>query len=100
VGSGAVIVLDESVAMPAFLTGLLRFFEAESCGKCTPCRVGTREARMVAERLADRRARPSDRAELTRLARLMGATSLCGLGQSVAWPVESALTHFGDEFGA
>lgn len=98
-GSGAMLILDESVPVPTVLTWLLRFFEVESCGKCTPCREGTREVRLICERMASANPRTEDLAELRSLARLMNLTSLCGLGQSVAWPVESALRHFGGEFG-
>jgi NADH:ubiquinone oxidoreductase subunit F (NADH-binding)/NADH:ubiquinone oxidoreductase subunit E len=98
-GSGAMLILDESVPVPEVLTWLLHFFEVESCGKCTPCREGTREARLVCERIAKGQGGTKDVAELKRLARLLDRTSLCGLGRSVAWPVESALRHFGDEFG-
>jgi NADP-reducing hydrogenase subunit HndC len=94
-GPGAIIVLDESVSIPTVLTWLLRFFEVESCGKCTPCREGTREARWICERITQGKANTEDLAEFRRLARLMSLTSLCGLGQSVAWPLESALRHFG-----
>jgi NADH:ubiquinone oxidoreductase subunit F (NADH-binding)/NADH:ubiquinone oxidoreductase subunit E len=97
-GSGAMLILDESVHVPTLLGWLLHFFEVESCGKCTPCREGTREVRLICERIAARGARTGDLAELRRLSCLMNVTSLCGLGQSVAWPVESALRHFGDEF--
>jgi NADH:ubiquinone oxidoreductase subunit F (NADH-binding) len=97
-GSGAVIVLDESVSVPAFLACLLHFFEEESCGKCTPCREGTREARAACERIAAGRGTPSDLDDLRRLARLLDLTSFCGLGRSAAWPVESALRHFEGEF--
>jgi NADH:ubiquinone oxidoreductase subunit F (NADH-binding)/NADH:ubiquinone oxidoreductase subunit E len=97
-GPGAVLILDDSVAVPRLLTWLLHFFEMESCGKCTPCRVGTREARQVCERIAAGRGSGEDVVELKRLARLLDLTSLCGLGRSVAWPVESALRHFGEEF--
>jgi NADH-quinone oxidoreductase subunit F len=95
-----VIVLDETVSIPTLLTWLLNFFELESCGKCTPCREGTREARRLCERIAAARGRSADVAGLARLARLMHVTSLCGLGQSVAGPVESALQHFSEEFSA
>jgi NADH-quinone oxidoreductase subunit F len=98
-GSGGMFAFDESVPVPTLLTWLLRFFEAESCGKCTPCREGTREARAACERIAGGAGRPDDVAALRRLARQMDLTSLCGLGRSVAWPVESALRHFGGEFG-
>jgi NADH-quinone oxidoreductase subunit F len=89
---------DESLPVPTLVAWLLRFFEAESCGKCTPCREGTREARAVCERIAGGAGRPGDVDALRRLARQTGLTSMCGLGQSVAWPVESALQHFGGEF--
>jgi NADH-quinone oxidoreductase subunit F len=97
-GSGAMLILDESVSAVALLGWLLRFFEAESCGKCTPCREGTREARILVERIGRGQGRTGDVEELNRLARMLGATSFCGLGQSVAWPIESALKHFGHEF--
>jgi NADH:ubiquinone oxidoreductase subunit F (NADH-binding) len=99
-GSGAMIILDESVSVPRMLTWLLHFFEVESCGKCTPCREGTREARLICERVAGGRGSMADLAALGRLASLMNRTSLCGLGQSVAWPVESALRHFHAEFAS
>lgn len=97
-GSGAMLVIDDSVTLPTVLSWVLQFFEAETCGKCTPCREGTREARRVVERIAMGRGRPGDLDELRRLARFMNATSLCGLGQSTAWPVLSALDHFEQEF--
>jgi NADP-reducing hydrogenase subunit HndC len=97
-GSGAMIILDESVSIPAALTWLLHFFEVESCGKCTPCREGTREARLLCERFAAGRGSAEDLAELNRLARMLDLTSFCGLGRSVAWPIESAIRHFSGEF--
>jgi NADH:ubiquinone oxidoreductase subunit F (NADH-binding) len=97
-GSGAMVILDESIPVPAMLTWLLQFFEVESCGKCTPCREGTREARVICERFAAGRGNPEDLAELKRLARVLDLTSFCGLGRSVAWPIESALRYFENEF--
>jgi NADH:ubiquinone oxidoreductase subunit F (NADH-binding) len=97
-GSGAMIILDETVSIPMLLASVLHFFEVESCGKCTPCREGTRELRLLCGRIAEQRAQPADAVELARLARLIQLTSFCGLGQSVAGPVESALRHFGAEF--
>jgi NADH-quinone oxidoreductase subunit F len=99
-GSGAILILDQSVSIPRLLCAVLHFFEVESCGKCTPCREGTREARRLAEQIAARRGTPRELAELGRLARQMNLTSLCGLGQSAAWPIESALRHFEAEFAA
>ena len=97
-GSGPIIILDESVSIPQVLSSVLHFFEMESCGKCTPCREGTREVRRLCERLANLRANHSDLSELKRLAHQMNLTSLCGLGQSVALPIESALRYFEAEF--
>jgi NADH-quinone oxidoreductase subunit F len=96
-GSGAMFILDESVSAATLLDWLLHFFESESCGKCTPCREGTREARILIERLAAGGA-AADVEKLRGLARLMKTASFCGLGQSVAIPIESALRHFGADF--
>jgi NADH:ubiquinone oxidoreductase subunit F (NADH-binding) len=97
-GSGAILILDQSASIPQLLCSVLHFFEMESCGKCTPCREGTREARRLTERIAAGHGARSDLAELKGLARQMSLTSLCGLGQSAAWPIESALQHFETEF--
>ncbi|MCE9526934.1 MAG: NADH-quinone oxidoreductase subunit NuoF [Planctomycetales bacterium] len=99
-GSGAVFILDTSVSAVNLLHWLLLFFEHESCGKCTPCREGTREARLVVERILRDQGRADDGDELRQLAKMLRLTSLCGLGQSVAMPIESALQHFGNEFSA
>ena len=99
-GSGAMLILDTSVSAVDLLLGLLRFFEFESCGKCTPCREGTREARILVERIAGGKGRAADIAELNRLAKMLHMASFCGLGQSVAMPIESALEHFGCEFAS
>ncbi|HXV83787.1 MAG TPA: NADH-ubiquinone oxidoreductase-F iron-sulfur binding region domain-containing protein, partial [Candidatus Binatia bacterium] len=97
-GSGVILVLDESASIPRLLCSVLHFFEMESCGKCTPCREGTREARRLTEQFAAGHGTRSDLTELKRLAVQMNLTSLCGLGQSAAWPIESALQHFEAEF--
>jgi NADH-quinone oxidoreductase subunit F len=99
VGSGGMLVLDDSVTVVELLLWLLRFFEVESCGKCTPCREGTREARMLLERLVTSGPAPGDGDRLRHLSRMLHATSLCGLGQSVALPIDSALDRFAEEFG-
>jgi NADH:ubiquinone oxidoreductase subunit F (NADH-binding)/NADH:ubiquinone oxidoreductase subunit E len=94
-GSGAIIVADDSVTIPRMLHWLLWFFEQESCGKCTPCRIGTRQARQILDRIAAGRTDSNDLPRLRELAQMLGNTSLCGLGQSAAWPIQSALVHFG-----
>jgi NADH:ubiquinone oxidoreductase subunit F (NADH-binding) len=97
-GAGAFLVADESVSVVAFLRELLHFFAVESCGKCTPCRVGTYRAHRILERMAAGEGRPSDWEELQALAATLRNTSFCGLGQSVAIPMLSAMQHFADEF--
>jgi NADH:ubiquinone oxidoreductase subunit F (NADH-binding) len=97
-GSGAIFVMDESVSVPKLLRWLLHFFEVESCGKCTPCREGTLAARQIVHRLENDNARRDDIEQLARLSKMLRLTSLCGLGQSVAWPIDSALKNFPKEF--
>ena len=97
-GSGGMLVCDQSVSPLRMLRELVRFFEFESCGKCTPCRVGTHEARKILDRILAGESLPNDRARLKDLANLLQDTSLCGLGMSVSKPVQSALEHFPDCF--
>ena len=99
-GAGAFLICDQSVSPVAFLRELMHFFEAESCGKCTPCRIGTRQAREILDRMAGGRGRAGDVIELTRLAEILLTASFCGLGQSAALPLKSALKHFAGDFEA
>jgi NADH-quinone oxidoreductase subunit F len=93
-GSGAVIVLDDTVELEAFLLRIARFFRDESCGQCVPCRVGTvrqEEAlkRILSER--DESLRENDIALLSDIAQAMRDASICGLGQTAANAIGSAL---------
>ncbi len=97
-GAGSFLICDQNTSPVAFLRELLAFFAAESCGKCTPCRVGTWRSLEILNRLAAGEGRKGDVDELRALADNMQAASFCGLGQSVAIPMNSALTHFGAEF--
>jgi len=98
IGVGAALVCDISVSPVALLRELLHFFEVESCGKCTPCREGTRQARQILDKLMAGDA-PIDSIErLFKLSSLMGSASFCGLGISVQWPIDSALEHFEEAF--
>lgn len=99
-GAGAFLICDQTVSPVALVRELLHFFEVESCGKCTPCRIGTQEARVILDRLASQRGQPGDVAELTRLAEVLQTASFCGLGQSAAMPIQSALAHFAEVFQA
>lgn len=97
-GAGAFLICDQTVSPVALLRELLAFFAAESCGKCTPCRVGTWRALEILTRMTGGKGRTGDTDELKRLAELMRDSSFCGLGQSVGIPMLSALTHFEAEF--
>ena len=97
-GSGGMLICDQSVSPLRMVRELVRFFELESCGKCTPCRIGIHEARRILDRMLAGEELPADRARLADLADLLQATSLCGLGMSVSNPIQSALRHFPDSF--
>jgi NADP-reducing hydrogenase subunit HndC len=99
-GAGAFLICDERVSPVAMLRELLHFFTVESCGKCTPCREGTRRSHDLLIRLADGQGMDGDLEELIALADVMQAASFCGLGQSVHLPVKSAFAHFAREFSA
>ncbi|HSG73276.1 MAG TPA: NADH-ubiquinone oxidoreductase-F iron-sulfur binding region domain-containing protein [Planctomycetaceae bacterium] len=98
-GTGAVLVCNSSVSVPAVLRQLLHFFEVESCGKCTPCRVGTSEARQLLDQLLAGQGTTADLARFEALSRTL-KLSLCGLGTSVPIPIASALRHFRNQFEA
>ncbi len=97
-GAGAFLVADQSVDPVAFLREELRFFAYESCGKCTPCRVGTHRSFEILERMASGNGKAGDNAELRMLANHMTQASFCGLGQSVGIPINSAMEHFSEDF--
>jgi NADH:ubiquinone oxidoreductase subunit F (NADH-binding) len=99
-GAGAFLICDQQVSTVAFLSNLLNFFRNESCGKCTPCRVGTHRAHEILEGMAQQKGNPGDIEELRRLTDCMFDSSFCGLGQSVPIPVRSALDNFTEEFVA
>ena len=91
VGSAAVVVLSDRDDMRAVVGNLLRFFEDESCGQCTPCRVGCEKILALMDRPV------WDRALMTELAGAMRDASICGLGQAATNPVTSALRFFGED---
>ncbi len=97
-GAGAFLVCDQTVSVVAFLRELLHFFASESCGKCTPCRVGTWRAYEILARMASGEGQKGDVEELKALANNMMLASFCGLGQSVPIPLNSALNRFAAEF--
>ena len=91
VGSGAVIVLDETAALWDVVLRVARFFQEESCGQCVPCRVGTQRQWEIVARLAAGQPRPGDAALLREIAAAMTDASICGLGQTASGAVLSAL---------
>jgi NADH-quinone oxidoreductase subunit F len=94
------VVLDERDCMVDMARFFLRFTQAESCGKCTFCRIGTKRMLEVLERLCDGRGRPDDLEKLETLADYVGRGSLCGLGQTAPNPVLTTLRYFEDEYRA
>ena len=97
-GSGAVIVMDESTCMVKALERLAFFYYEESCGQCTPCREGTNWMYRIIHRIENGQGRPGDLDLLKDITpNIMGRT-ICALGDAAAMPVQSFLKHFGDEF--
>jgi len=99
-GSGGMIVADETTCMVEFSKYFMRFVTEESCGKCPPCRIGSTRMLEILERITAGNGRPEDLDEIKRIGKGMQQGSLCGLGQLAPAPVLSALRHFEDEFWA
>ncbi len=99
-GSGGLVVLDDTDCMVDIARYFLEFTQDQSCGKCTPCRIGTRRMLEILERLCQGTASRSDLDELKELAISIKRSSLCGLGQTAPNPVLSTLEFFGDEYEA
>ncbi len=97
-GSGGMVVMDDTVSMPEVARFYMEFCREESCGKCAPCRVGTVKMLAFLERICGGEGRARDLVHLESLAQTVRATSLCGLGQSAPNPVFSTLDHFRDEY--
>ncbi len=97
-GSGGMIVMDEDDCMVDIAKFFLVFSQDESCGKCTPCREGSRRMLEILERITGGTGTPQDLDNLERLAILMQKSSLCGLGRAAPNPVLSTLREFRDEY--
>lgn len=97
-GSGAVIVMDESTCMVKALDRLSYFYYEESCGQCTPCREGTNWLYKIVHRIENGLGRPEDLDLLGSItSNIMGRT-ICALGDAASMPVQSFVKHFRDEF--
>ncbi len=99
-GSGGLIVMDEDNCMVDIAKFFLEFTVDESCGKCTPCRIGTRRMLEILERITAGKGEDGDIEKLEELAKTIKATALCGLGQTAPNPVLSTLRYFRDEYEA
>lgn len=97
-GSGGLIIMDETSCMPDVASFFLDFCRDESCGKCVPCRVGTVEMHLLLRRITSGTASMDDLAKLEELCELVSTTSLCGLGMTAPNPVVSTLRYFRDEY--
>ncbi|MBF2760098.1 MAG: NADH-quinone oxidoreductase subunit NuoF [Ectothiorhodospiraceae bacterium AqS1] len=97
-GSGAVVVMDESASMVSMLRRISRFYYAESCGQCTPCREGTGWLYRVLCRIERGEARQEELDLLVDVADNIEGRTICALGDAAAWPVQGFLRHFRSEF--
>jgi NADH-quinone oxidoreductase subunit F len=99
-GSGGLVVMDQTDCMVDIARYFLTFTQNESCGKCTHCRIGTRRMLDILERICAGRGRPDDLQELERLGLTVGSGSLCGLGKTAPNPVLTSLRYFREEYEA
>ncbi|MBN2107919.1 MAG: 4Fe-4S binding protein, partial [Deltaproteobacteria bacterium] len=97
-GSGGLIVMDEKTCMVDVALYFLRFLEDESCGKCTPCRVGVTRMREILEDICEGRGTVTDLALLEKLGGIIKESALCGLGRTAPNPVLSTLKYFKKEY--
>lgn len=97
-GSGGLIVMDENTCMVDLAKFFLEFTVDESCGKCVPCRLGTKEMHSILKRITEGRGVPEDIEKLEELSWVIKNSSLCGLGQTAPNPVLSTLRYFRDEY--
>jgi NADH-quinone oxidoreductase subunit F len=98
VGSAAVIVMDETTCMVRVLERISRFYKAESCGQCTPCREGTGWMNRLVRRILAGQGRREDIDLLVGVANQIEGHTICALGDAAAWPVQSFVRHFRHEF--
>ncbi len=99
-GSGGMVVMDETTCMVDMAKFFLDFTCKESCGKCTPCREGTKRMLEMLEKITEGKGEPGDIEKLEELGEFICSTSLCGLGQTAANPVLTTIKYFRDEYEA
>ena len=98
IGSGGLVVMDEDTCMVEVARFFMNFTQNESCGKCVPCREGTKRMLEILERIVDGQGKPGDIELLEELSDTISATALCGLGKTAAGPVISTLKYFRKEY--
>ena len=98
IGSGGLVVMDEDTCMVEVARFFMRFTQNESCGKCVPCREGTKRMLEILDRILDNKGTLEDLELLEELADTITNTALCGLGQSACKPVQSTLKYFRNEY--
>jgi len=99
-GSGGLVVMDESDCMVAIARYFLAFTQQESCGKCTPCRIGTYRMLEIMDRIVEGHGEPGDIERLEALGKWIQETALCALGRSAPNPILTTIRHFRDEYKA
>jgi NADH:ubiquinone oxidoreductase subunit F (NADH-binding)/Pyruvate/2-oxoacid:ferredoxin oxidoreductase delta subunit len=99
-GSGGLVVVDETTCMVKFAKFFMEFCAEESCGKCPPCRIGNQVMAEILERITMGKGQPGDIERLESLGEHIGSTSLCGLGQTAPNPTLSTIRYFRDEYEA
>lgn len=97
-GSGAVIVMDETTCMVKVMVNIAKFYMEESCGQCTPCREGTGWVYRMGKRILEGQATLSDIDNLARVAKNIEGRTICGLGDAASWAASGFLRHFRHEF--
>ena len=97
-GSGGVIVMDETTCMVEALNSAVRFFADESCGQCSPCREGTGWVHRIMHRITEGQGRLQDLDDLLAIAGDMEGKTICVFADAAAWPIQSYIAKFRDEF--
>ena len=99
-GSGAIMVFDDSVSAVEVALNVAEFYSHESCGQCTPCREGSDWIRKLLQRFEDGEANASEIDQVYRVANMMDGTTICALAEAMAWPVKSFVEKYRPEFEA
>ncbi|HJN38422.1 MAG TPA: NADH-quinone oxidoreductase subunit NuoF [Gammaproteobacteria bacterium] len=97
-GSGGVIVMDDSTCMVQALAHMMRFYQEESCGQCTPCREGSGWVKSMLDTLLEGKGKPGDVDQLYSVAKNIEGRTICAFGEAISWPVTSFIDKYREEF--